>query len=195
MDLGLGIMRIIAGTAKGHRLKCPRGRRTRPTPDRVRESIFSIVGDKVRGARVLDLFAGTGAMGLESLSRGAAEAVFVERDPSAIRCLRENARLCDFENESAILNSPVLPFLRNGDLGDGFDLVFADPPYGGSDVSLTLLALSKRVKSLREECLFVLEHAPGESPESKLDCMEMIDKREYGNTAITFLKVIRQGED
>jgi 16S rRNA (guanine(966)-N(2))-methyltransferase RsmD len=188
-------MRIIAGTAKGRRLKCPKGRRTRPTPDRVRESIFSIVGDKVHGARILDLFAGTGAMGLEALSRGASEAVFVERDPSVIGYLRENARLCGFEKESAILNSPVLPFLKNGDLGDGFDVVFADPPYGGPGASLTLLALCKRAKSLREECLFVLEHAPGENPETQPDCMEIIDKRKYGNTAITFLKMIRQGED
>jgi 16S rRNA (guanine966-N2)-methyltransferase len=188
-------MRIIAGTARGRRLKCPRGRRTRPTPDRVRESIFSIVGVKVLGARVLDLFAGTGAMGLEALSRGAAEAVFVERDLSAVDCLRENARLCGFEKETAILNSPVRPFLRNGELGSGFDLVFADPPYTGSEASLTLLALSKRAKSLREGCLFVLEHASSDSPELQPDCMEIIDRRRYGNTAVTFLKVRRQGED
>jgi 16S rRNA (guanine966-N2)-methyltransferase len=188
-------MRIISGTAKGRRLKCPRGSRTRPTPDRVRESIFSIVGERVRGARVLDLFSGTGAMGLEALSRGAAEAVFVERDPLAIGCLRENARLCRFESETAVINSPVLPFLRNGDMESGFDLVFADPPYGGSDASLTLLALSKRVKSLREGCLLVLEHAPCDRSEPEPDCMKIIDRRKYGNTAVTFLEVMRCGED
>lgn len=188
-------MRIIAGSAKGRKLKCPRGRRTRPTPDRVRESIFSIVGEKVHGARVLDLFAGTGAMGLEALSRGAAGAAFVERDPRVIDCLRENARMCGFEREAAVINSPVFPFLRDGDMERGFDLVFADPPYGGSDASLTLLALSKRVKSLREGCLLVLEHAPGDRFEPEPDCMEIIDERKYGNTAVTFLKVIRRGED
>jgi len=188
-------MRIIAGTARGRKLKCPRGRRIRPTSDRVRESVFSILGDRVTGARVLDLFAGTGAMGLEALSRGASEAVFVEKELSAIACLRENSRSCGFEHRAAIYNTPVLAFVRNGELGSGFDIIFADPPYGNSDASLTLLALSKRVKSLRERCLFVLEHAYGEAPDVPSELMEIIDRRKYGNTAITILQVIQRGEE
>jgi 16S rRNA (guanine966-N2)-methyltransferase len=158
----------------------------------VRESIFSIIGDRVSGTRVLDLYAGTGAMGLEALSRGATEAIFVEKDLSAIKCLNENVRACGFEKRSSVLKSPVPAFLRDGDLSAGFGLVFADPPYGDAVATLTLLALSKHVKSLRG-CLIVLEHESGEHPEFSVDRMRTLDIRKYGNTALTFLQVIAEG--
>jgi 16S rRNA (guanine(966)-N(2))-methyltransferase RsmD len=103
--LGFGLefpMRIIAGSAKGRKLQAPKGSKTRPTSDRVREAIFSIVGDLVVDAMVLDLYAGTGAMGLEALSRGARQAVFVETDIPALRCLEMNIRLCGYGDRSEI---------------------------------------------------------------------------------------------
>jgi len=178
-------MRIIAGIAKGRRLKCPGGLRTRPTPDRVRESVFSIIGQQLSGSRVLDLYAGTGAIGLEAMSRGADGVVFVEKDPLVLGVLRDNIAACGFEGKATIIRSPVLPFLRKGDLDGSFDLVFADPPYGGDKATLTLMALSKRAKSL-QGCLIVMEHSPGDivTPPA---AMRVVENRKYGNTELTFL--------
>lgn len=185
-------MRIISGIAKGRRLKCPRGLRTRPTPDRVRESVFSIIGEKISGSRVLDLYAGTGAMGLEAVSRGADAAVLVEKDPLVRRVLRDNIAACGFEGKTTVMRSPVLPFLRNGDLDGGFDVVFADPPYGGNEATLTLMALSKRAKSL-QGCLIVMEHGPWDTVTPPAS-IRVVENRKYGNTALTFFHLSGGGE-
>jgi len=186
-------MRIIAGTAKGRRLKCPKGHRTRPTPDRVRESLFAIIGDRVSGSRVLDLYAGTGAMGLEAVSRGARAAVFVERDSLVLGVLRANILACGFEGRTAVMRSPVLPYVRNADFGDGFDVVFADPPYAGHEATLTLMALSERAKSL-QGCLIILEHAPGDIGLSAPPGMRAVENRSYGNTALSIFHIIGDRE-
>lgn len=180
-------MRIIAGTAKGRKLSAPKGTRTRPTSDRVREAVFSILGEKVLEARVLDLYAGTGAMGLEALSRGAACAVFVETGASALQSLKANIQTCGYGLRSTVINQPVLSFLKTKDSFHGFDLVFADPPYGGDLGTLTLLAISKHAKPLKR-CLIILEHAPESPPEPVPDNMDMVDVRKYGNVGITFLE-------
>jgi 16S rRNA (guanine(966)-N(2))-methyltransferase RsmD len=132
-------------------------------------------------------------MGLEALSRGATKAVFVEKDPSALECLNENVRACRFEERAYVRSSSVNTFLKGEDLGGSYDIVFADPPYGQNGTTLTLLALSKHVKSL-QGCLIVLEHSPGEHPGSFADRMRTVDGRKYGNTALTFLQVIEEGE-
>jgi len=180
-------MRIIAGSAKGRKLKCPRGIGTRPTPDRVRESIFSILGDRVPGSRVLDLFAGTGAMGLEAISRGAKQAVFVEKGPAVLKILEDNIRGCGFLEKTLLVPMSVHRYLMRGDLGGVFDLVFADPPYGREEGTLTLMALSKHVTSLPEG-LVVLEHAPGD-PVIQPPGLFFVETRKYGNTALTFFRV------
>lgn len=179
-------MRIIAGSFKGRKLVSPKGSRTRPTSDRVREAIFSIVGDRVIGARVLDLYSGTGAMGLEALSRGARQAVFVETDPAALRCLETNVEATGCRGGGIVVNRSVLSYLEKADLGDGFGLVFADPPYAGDLGTLTLKAISKHAKPLKG-CLVILEHAPGTPPETVPDNMDRVDTRKYGNTGVTFL--------
>jgi 16S rRNA (guanine966-N2)-methyltransferase len=117
-------VRVIAGEFKGRPLRTPKGMRTRPTADRVREALFSILGD-VAGARVLDLYAGSGALGIEALSRGAASAVFVERDPRATAVIERNLRSLGLEE--AVVRGDALRFLRRAE--GGFDLVFCDPPY------------------------------------------------------------------
>ena len=179
-------MRIIAGSAKGRRLKCPRGLETRPTPDRVREAIFSILEDRVAQSRVLDLFAGTGAMGLEALSRGAQRAVFVEKHPKALRILEENIRECRCGEKAVVVPMAVDSYLGRGCFPGGFDLIFADPPYKGEEGTLTLMALSKHVKSL-PECLVILEHAPRGSLSVPPELL-IIETRKYGNTAVTFFR-------
>lgn len=184
-------MRIIGGSARGRKLKCPRGRGTRPTPDRVRESAFSIIGDRVVGSRILDLFAGTGAMGLEAVSRGAEKAVFIENDPAALKILEANILGCGFGRKTIVVRSPVNRFLSRGDFGDGFDVIFADPPYGSEEGTLTLMALSKHAKSLPES-LVVLEHASRDTV-IQPPGLQVVEKRKYGNTTLTFFRVIGRG--
>ena len=117
-------MRVVAGTFKGRRLTAPRGTRTRPTADRVREALFSMLGD-VGGARVLDLYAGSGALGIEALSRGADSAVFVERDAQAVAAIERN--LAAVGVEANLVRQDVVRFLARAD--GAFNLVFCDPPY------------------------------------------------------------------
>ena len=188
--MGVGLefpMRIIAGNAKGRKLQAPKGSKTRPTSDRVREAIFSIVGDLVLDALVLDLYAGTGAMGLEALSRGARQAVFVETDISALKCLEMNIRLCGCGDRSNVVKRPALNYLEKPGPGGGFDLVFADPPYTGDLGTLTLLAISKHAKSFKS-CLIILEHAPGGPPGPVPENMGVVDNRKYGNVGVTFIR-------
>ena len=117
-------MRVVAGTFKGRRLATPRGTRTRPTADRVREALFAMLGD-VTDARVLDLYAGSGALGIEALSRGAASAVFVERDARAVATIERN--LAAVGVEASVIRQDALRFLAGA--AGAFDLVFCDPPY------------------------------------------------------------------
>jgi 16S rRNA (guanine966-N2)-methyltransferase len=117
-------LRVVAGTYKGRRLAAPRGTRTRPTAERVREALFSMLGD-VGGARVLDLYAGSGALGIEALSRGADSAVFVERDARAVAAIERN--LAAVGVEANVVRQDVVRFLARAD--GAFDLVFCDPPY------------------------------------------------------------------
>lgn len=180
-------MRIIAGSFKGRKLVSPRGAETRPTSDRVREAIFSVVGEMVRGASVLDLYSGTGAMGLEALSRGAKKTVFVEKGQAALKCLKMNIEAAGCQERAQVVKGSVLTFLKKDDRNADFDLVFADPPYAGNLGTLTLLAISKHVKPLKR-CLIVLEHAPDKQPEPLPANLERVDTRKYGNVAVTFLE-------
>jgi 16S rRNA (guanine966-N2)-methyltransferase len=142
-------VRVIAGSAKGVRLgPVPRG--VRPVSDMAREGVFSSLGPEVAGARVLDLYAGTGAMAIEALSRGAEHAVLVERDRAAVRTIRDNLGRARVGDRAEVVASDVLSFVRrNDDRGAGADLVFADPPYGIEAVELetVLAALGSGVAS------------------------------------------------
>ncbi len=117
-------MRVITGTARGRRLKTPEGALIRPTTDNVKESVFNILQFYIEGRRVLDLFAGTGQLGIECLSRGAKEAVFVDRSREAVRTVRENLGICGFS--ASVIQTDALEYL---DLCGRFDLIFVDPPY------------------------------------------------------------------
>ncbi len=135
-------MRIIAGALKGRRLAPVKGR-IRPTAAKVREAVFSILGPAVLGARVLDLFAGTGALGIEALSRGAAIAVFVEDHPEALKVLRRNLEDLDLLGRTTVWPLPVTTALKKvAGRGERFSLAFLDPPYGGGDAAAALSALA-----------------------------------------------------
>jgi 16S rRNA (guanine966-N2)-methyltransferase len=149
-------MRIIAGEFKGRRLKVPKWNGLRPTSDKLRETLFNVVAPRISGARVLDVFAGTGAIGLEALSRGAARVVFVESDRRAAALIHENATLCGVSDRCAIIRDAAERVLLNAIDGDPFDLVLLDPPYEHEPLAA---ALDAAARHLAVGGLLVLEHA------------------------------------
>jgi 16S rRNA (guanine966-N2)-methyltransferase len=170
---------VIAGRLGGRRLSAPRGLATRPTSDRVREALFSALGD-VQGARVLDLYAGTGALGIEALSRGAAQATFVESARPALAALRENLAALGIEGAARVLSQPVARALAG--LAGPFDLVFADPPYAAlAEVPAALEALRP---ALGEGARVVVEHASRDAAPAILGLTPR-PSRVYGDTAVT----------
>lgn len=176
-------MRVIAGHLGGRRLAAPRGLATRPTTDRVREALFSILGD-VTGTAVLDLFAGTGALGIEALSRGAASAVFVESARPALSALRANLTDLGLVHVSRVITEPVARAVRGLPREDHFDLVFADPPY--DEVASAMEALVLVASHLSAGARVVLEHAARRPPPPS-SVLVALQTRTYGDTALTFL--------
>ena len=170
-------MRIVAGRWRGRRIEAPPGRAVRPTLDRVREAWMSIVQHDIPGSRVVDLFAGSGALGLETLSRGAIAADFVESDPKTIRVLKENIQLLGAGDSAVVHRGDALRFAQNLEQG-AYDLAVADPPYaGGFARKLADLWLARpfaRILSVEHDAL---ETLPGGS-----------DTRKYGSSAITFYR-------
>jgi len=131
-------VRVIAGDAKGRRLIAPKTTSTRPATDRLRESIFGTLGARSEGAAVLDLFAGSGALGIEALSRGAAHATFVDRDPTAVEAIRRNVAATGFANRARVVRGDTLAYLRADE--ELYDVVFCDPPYADMELLALLLA-------------------------------------------------------
>ncbi|HWE11861.1 MAG TPA: 16S rRNA (guanine(966)-N(2))-methyltransferase RsmD [Solirubrobacteraceae bacterium] len=171
-------MRVIAGAYGGRELVAPRGRATRPTSDRVREALFSILAD-VRGARVLDLFAGSGALAIEAVSRGAAEATLVDSAFPAIEAIRRNLAALDIQAE--IVRSPALRFLEGArDRARQYDLVFLDPPYRHAP------ALGQELTAALEPVLAGGARVVAESDRRgplRLE-LDLLDERRYGDTLI-----------
>lgn len=149
-------MRIIAGTFKGRQLKAPSWATLRPTSDKLRETLFNILAPRMAGARVLDGFAGTGAIGIESLSRGAARAVFIEHDRRAIALVEENVARCGVRDRCAIIRDTAERALQKPIAGDPFDLIILDPPY---DFEPLAEVVSRSASHLAADGLLVLEHA------------------------------------
>ncbi len=186
-------MRVIAGTLRGRTLAAPAGLATRPTGDRVREALFSILGG-VAGARVLDLYAGTGALGIEALSRGAARATFVEDARPALAALRANVAALALSGACDVVASPVERAWRRPGLAGPFDLVLADPPWrdvptGALGRALAALAEQGR---LAPDARVVVEHAASDAP-PVLAGLERHDERRYGDTALAFYSLANPG--
>ena len=173
-------MRIIAGDRKGHTIYAPKGRDTRPTSDRVRENVFNIVAPWVEGARVLDLYAGSGAMGLEALSRGAAGVVFVEADGDAVRTIERNLDKLRLSCATVIRTEAMTGLAQEATAGRKYDLVLVDPPYSMTDFD-TLARYLPRV--LADDGLAVLESAARTEPE--LAGLAVRTTRKYGSTRVT----------
>jgi len=180
-------MRVIAGSAGGVRLAVPK-RGVRPTMDRVKAAIFSSLGDAVVGARVLDLFAGSGALGIEALSRGAASAVFVEDDRQSAEAIEKN--LAKTKLNGRVRHQDVFDFLRQVSTAEKFQIIFADPPYEkaqrGESSHQKLLNSESLLQLLDPNGIFVLEKRPGE-PLRETKLWRIIRQKAYGATEVLFL--------
>jgi len=184
-------MRVIAGGAGGIRLAVPK-RGVRPTMDRVKAAVFSSLGDAVAGACVLDLFAGSGALGIEALSRGASSAVFVEEDRQSAEIVERN--LAKTELKGRVRQQDVFDFLRQASGAETFQIIFADPPYEkpkyGESYTAKLLSNEALPRLLDSSGVFVLEKRPKETlPEMKL--WRIIREKTYGATEVLFLSAIK----
>jgi len=173
-------MRIIAGERKGHTIYAPKGLDTRPTSDRVRENVFNIVAPWVEGARVLDLYAGSGAMGLEALSRGAAAVVFIESELDAVRAIERNLDKLRLTGATVLRSGASTGLAQEASAGRKYDLVLADPPYAMTDYD-TLARYLPRV--LAEDGLLVLETAARTEP--GIAGLAVRTSRRYGSTRVT----------
>ena len=184
-------MRIIAGRAGGIRLAVPPSG-VRPTMDRVKAAIFSSLGDSVIGARVLDLFAGSGALGIEALSRGAASALFVDEDRQSIATIEKNLGKAHFQ--ARVRQQDVFDFLKHLSSGEKFRIIFADPPYertkSGDRFTEKLLNNGALPQLLETDGIFVLEKRPGEQL-TKTKLWAVTRAKTYGATQVLFLSAIR----
>jgi 16S rRNA (guanine966-N2)-methyltransferase len=190
--LNLTKMRIISGLAKGRKLFTPAGqtKEIRPTSDRAREALFSILGPRVLESRVLDLFAGTGALGCEALSRGAESVTFVDMSTQALALIKKNIPLIpDGVQRSTVIQHDLrgsLPFpsVISADI-QPFDLIFADPPYGRGFTEKILILLDKSIV-LSQKVLIIIEELKGVDLDIKLDLLSLDKKRCYGDTCFHF---------
>lgn len=182
-------MRIIGGTLRGRKLGAVRGRAIRPTSDRVREALFNILGALPVDAAVLDLFAGTGALGIEALSRGAAQAVFIDNASSHLSVLRKNIAHCGLERCSRIFQWDIVRNLRClQDYQRTFDLVFLDPPYGKGMLEPALRHLAA-ADVLTRDATIVIEQDAREAMIVAAPAFRREDERRYGHTRLSFFSV------
>jgi 16S rRNA (guanine966-N2)-methyltransferase len=181
-------LRIIGGTLKGRKLATIRGKIIRPTADRLREAIFNILADRVENSVVLDLFAGTGALGIEAFSRGAQSVVFVDNSKSAIAVLKKNISTCAVQENTTIIKWDILKNLNCiKSMNPAFDLVFLDPPYN-KDCLKTVLHNLSRNDALEKGACLVIEHSDTEPVPLKIPAFNIADERRYGRTLVSFLR-------
>ncbi|MBX3334230.1 MAG: 16S rRNA (guanine(966)-N(2))-methyltransferase RsmD [Nitrospira sp.] len=179
-------MRVIAGTNRGRRLYTPREHHLRPTSDRVREALFSILGNRLTKSRMLDLYAGTGAVGIEALSRGAAHVTAVESDKEALKLLRLNMQVCRIGDELSLRVQTVHQFLSDPDQWHGpYDLVFADPPYSDAEECASLISKPQSVELLHADSWLVIEHAARTTLPLSVGRTQFLRRYRYGDTALS----------
>lgn len=174
--------RVIAGKAKGRMLKTVKCIEVRPTLDKIKGSIFNMLGDKVVESDVLDLFSGTGALGIEALSRGAGRAVFIDDDIRCIKIIKENLYGTGLDGE--VIKGDV--FKSIGRMGGSFDIVFADPPYNKNLAKILLLQLDK-CNIIKNSSLIIVEHSKREVVEIPAGWRE-IKKKRYGDTVVSVFR-------
>jgi len=184
-------VRVIAGSAKGTPLQPVPGTGTRPISDRVKESLFNILGGEVEGARVLDLFAGTGSVGIEALSRGAEQATFVEKHPKAAAIIRANLQRTRLQAGGTVVQNDVFRFLSGPPTP--FDLVYIAPPQYQGLWLKALLAIDANPGWLEPAGQVVVQIFPKELEAARLTFLEMADQRQYGSTLLCFYEPLETG--
>jgi 16S rRNA (guanine966-N2)-methyltransferase len=182
-------MRITGGRLRGRRLASFKGLDIRPTSDRVREAIFDLLGHHLAEEKVLDLFAGTGSLGIEALSRGAAWALFIDHSPKAIELIGKNLKLCDLETQGFALRKNLLKGFprRHRLLEEKVDLLFVDPPYGKS-MLLPVLEELCHMQILGTPSTLVAQSEQRESLPARVRSLQMVKSRVYGETRITLYR-------
>ncbi|MBA3231505.1 MAG: 16S rRNA (guanine(966)-N(2))-methyltransferase RsmD [Acidobacteria bacterium] len=189
-------MRIIAGRLKGRRLEAPDWAGLRPTSDKLRETLFNVLAPRMDGARVLDGYAGTGAVGIEAISRGAAHVTFVERDPRAVRLIEGNLERCGVRRPPSGSHTPDGPYaiIRAGFVpaaerlaGAAFDVIFLDPPYGAEELTT---ALDRAAPLVRSGTLLVLEHARRDATPGACGGLARTRELVSGDSALAFYSLV-----
>jgi len=178
-------MRVISGKARGVALKTPDGMATRPTSDRVKEAMFSIIHFDVPGARILDLFGGTGQLGIEAISRGASSAVFVDESDAACRLIRENLKRTNFENQAKVIHKDYLSFLKS--YVDKFDIILLDPPYAEVFLENSLKIITE-IDILQSGGIIVAERPLGKDISEEFNGYIRSKDYKYGKTLLTLYR-------
>ena len=178
-------MRVITGSARGVRLLTPEGEQTRPTTDRVKEALFSIIQFEVEGRSVLDLFAGTGQLGIEALSRGAKDAVFVDNRSEAVKLIKENLRKTRFQDQSTVFTGDYATFLQT--TKQRFDLIFLDPPYAESFLENALKRISA-IDIVKDGGIIICERPVEKELSQELLGFTRSKDYRYGKTIITLYR-------
>jgi 16S rRNA (guanine966-N2)-methyltransferase len=178
-------IRVISGTAKGRKLKLVPGNSTRPVMDKVKQAVFNIIGQGIENATFLDLFGGTGSMGIEALSRGATYATFLETDRFALTTIKENLEITDLTEQATVIRGDALNYLKSAP-GDGFDFIYIAPPqYAGLWIN-ALSLLDAQPNWLNPDGWAIVQIDPREYKEQTLQHLAFIDERKYGNTLLCF---------
>lgn len=181
-------MRVISGKAKGRRLMAPRGGVIRPTADRIKESLFNILPRDFSGMKILELFAGTGNVSIEALSRGAESALLVDVSERSARVIRENLRRLELSARAQVWVMPVRRALNVvGRQGQKFDVIFLDPPYDQKLVGRALELIAS-VSPIHPSAVVVAEHSVRETVESNYGFLSLNDQRRYGDTLLSFFR-------
>ena len=178
-------MRVIAGSAKGHKLESAPGDAVRPITDRAKEALFSILDDRVRDARMLDLFGGTGAVGIEALSRGAEHVIFIERYKPALKVIGHNLQKTKFADQAYVVRGDAFRYLKRRNIGP-FDIIFVAPPqYQGLWLD-ALKMIDARPDLLTQDGLVIVQINPREYEAPHLVNLERVDTRRYGSVQLDF---------
>ena len=185
-------MRVIAGAAKGRILRSPPTRETRPITDRAKESLFAMLGPRLPGCRFLDLFAGTGGVGIEALSRGCGEAVFVERSPRAVANIQYNLELTRLAAKARVVPADVFGYLRGSP--SAFDIIFVAPPQWRGLWTRTVQLIDREPGWLDPDGLVVVQHDPSESTELTLASLRVSAERTYARVRFTFFAPAAAGQ-
>lgn len=187
-------LRVISGKARGLKLDSPKNQDVRPTTDRVKESLFNIINPYIRESNILDLFAGTGSLGIECLSRGAKNCVFVDKSKDSINIIKSNVKKARVENESTILNIDFKDAVKRlSSQNQKFDVIFMDPPYY-ENMFIECLKIIDELNLLYEDGIIVVEHDTKDLFDESIGNLVKSRDKKYGNTTLTFYKLEAQNE-